>query len=495
MILAEFVKHREQERIKLNFPYENALVERVRQIAGRLWSKTMGAWHIPYTKDAWAQFKALFREYEYRKRDGELVVVSEDKVLEKQAVMPEKVAKIAIEKGGIIQEKTVAISKENIPVKIPKKVIISHLEHNSQWLQVQLPPDLCGKYLASIRQIHGQRWNQHTTKWEIPYTKISLRFLQKYILQEDLHFNFLPETDIPETVNFEIKKTYFPQNAVLAIKYESEVLRLEEQLMLKRYSYKTIKTYKNIFRQFLQFYDDIAPPEITEAQIRKFLLEKVHQKVSESFQNQIINAIKFYYEKVLGQERKTYYLPRPKKAEQLPNVLSEEEVLLLLNATNNLKHRCMLMLAYSGGLRLSEIVNLKIKDINSAQNCIFVKAGKGKKDRTTLLSNKVLIALREYYEVYTPIDFLFEGQGGGQYSPRSVQNIFTAAKEKSGINAYATLHTLRHSFATHLLEHGVSLVYIKDLLGHNSIKTTEIYTHITTKAKANIRSPLDNLPI
>lgn len=147
------------------------------------------------------------------------------------------------------------------------------------------------------------------------------------------------------------------------------------------------------------------------------------------------------------------------------------------------------------GLRLGEVVNLKIKDIDSGRNSIFIKNGKGKKDRYTLLSEKVLGYLRMYYKQAKPIDWLFEGQYGGQYSKRSVQSIFTQAKKKSGINAYATVHTLRHSFATHLLEKGVHLRYIQELLGHDSIKTTEIYTHISRKAMKKIDSPLDGLDI
>lgn len=190
----------------------------------------------------------------------------------------------------------------------------------------------------------------------------------------------------------------------------------------------------------------------------------------------MINAIKFYYEKVLGQQRKFYEL-RPKKPQQLPLVFTETEIVLLLKPVDNLKHKCILMLIYSAGLRLGELTQLRIDDINTAQKSVFVKAGKGKKDRRTLLSDKMILFLNRYLKEYKPQYWLFEGMDGGQYSPRSVQAIFRRAVRAAGVNPYATVHTLRHSFATHLLEQGTDLRYIQELLGHNSVKTTEIYTY------------------
>jgi integrase/recombinase XerD len=175
--------------------------------------------------------------------------------------------------------------------------------------------------------------------------------------------------------------------------------------------------------------------------------------------------------------------------------LTEQEVVRLLKATDNLKHKCILMVIYSGGLRLGEVVNLRISDLQPENNRVFIRNGKGKKDRCTLLSDKVIVLLKEYLELYRPVDWLFEGATGGRYSERSVQQVFTDTKLKSKINPTATTHTLRHSFATHLLEKGVDIRYIQELLGHESSKTTEIYTHITKKGMGNIKSPLDDLDI
>ncbi|MCK9400098.1 MAG: tyrosine-type recombinase/integrase [Bacteroidales bacterium] len=224
-----------------------------------------------------------------------------------------------------------------------------------------------------------------------------------------------------------------------------------------------------------------------------YLIE--HRDISISYQNQSINAIKFYYEQVLGRLVKSYHIQRPRRERKLPNVLSEEEVQMILNNTDNLKHKAILSLIYSAGLRRSELINLQPTDIDSKRMYVIIRGGKGNKDRYSILSEKVLILLRKYFRKYKPFNWLFEGQFGGQYSASSIQNILKNAVAKARIKKKVTVHTLRHCFATHLLEHGVDLRYIQELLGHKNAKTTEIYTHITQRGLGKIKSPLDNLDI
>ena len=188
-----------------------------------------------------------------------------------------------------------------------------------------------------------------------------------------------------------------------------------------------------------------------------------------------------------------YRIDRPRREKMLPVVLSEEEVRTIIDKAKNIKHKCILMLIYSGGLRLSEVTNLKIGDVDSKRMQIMIKNAKGKKDRYTILSKKALECLREYYKLFKPKIWLFEGAGGGQYSERSVQLIFKGLLNQTDIAKYATVHTLRHSFATHLLENGTDLRYIQELLGHSSPKTTQVYTHVSTKAIKDIISPLDRI--
>ncbi len=266
------------------------------------------------------------------------------------------------------------------------------------------------------------------------------------------------------------------------------------KLEVRRYSDSTIKVYTYFFREFMRFYFRKSLDTITKEEIQKYLHHLITTKnISTSTQNQVINAIKFYYEQVKGFKREVYYFDRPKKERVLPKVLSQEEVVLLLKATRNPKHKCMLSLIYSAGLRVGELINLRLEDIDSDRMMIYVRGGKGKKDRTTLLSVKILALLRRYYKLYQPKHWLFEGPANCRYSQSSIRQVFKRSLCAAGILKKVTLHSLRHSFATHLLEGGTNLRYIQELLGHSSSKTTEIYTHITHAGMKNVMSPLDQL--
>jgi len=251
-----------------------------------------------------------------------------------------------------------------------------------------------------------------------------------------------------------------------------------------------------MFEEFINYYADTKIDDITDAMIVDFLRYLVNERnISGSYQNQSINSIKFYFERVMGGQRKIYTIDRPRKEKILPEVLSEEEVVKILNATENLKHKAILMTIYSAGLRVSELTNLRIKDIDSNRMQIRVEQAKGKKDRYTLLGEKTLEILRKYFTEFKPKEWLFEGRDGEKYKPRRIQDILKKSVDEVGLKKTITVHTLRHSFATHLLEAGTDIRYIQSLLGHQSGKTTEIYTHITIKGFEQIKSPLDKLEI
>lgn len=283
------------------------------------------------------------------------------------------------------------------------------------------------------------------------------------------------------------------------IQSETEAHRLAlnvylETLKLKNYSDNTIKNYRSHFIPFLSFYPEKKPSQISRKEIIEYLLQIREKKNwSASEQNQVINSIKFFYEKVLNRPKQVYELPRAKKSFQLPGIFSADEVKKIIDVTDNLKHKSMLCLAYAGGLRVSEIVNLKIQDIDSQRMVINLRQGKGRKDRIVMLSEKLLKMLREYFKNYKPKVYLFEGQFGSQYSARSIQAILKNSKFKAGIKKKGSVHSLRHSFATHLLEGGTDILSIKKLLGHNSLRTTMIYTHVSKEHISKIQSPLDKI--
>ena len=248
-----------------------------------------------------------------------------------------------------------------------------------------------------------------------------------------------------------------------------------------------------MFEIFINHFKATELSSINENSIHDYLQSLVHQGKSSSYLNQMINSIKFYYEVVLEMPNRFYSIDRPAKKQSLPKVISKEEVLGIINNTNNIKHKCIVSLLYSAGLRRAELLNLKFEDIDSKRMVINVRSGKGNKDRITLLSESVLQNLRSYYKIWKPKVYLFEGKSGIKYSGTSVAKIIKNAATKAKINKTVTPHMLRHSFATHLLEDNVDLRYIQALLGHNSTQTTEIYTQVAITNIKNIKSPFDSL--
>jgi len=264
-----------------------------------------------------------------------------------------------------------------------------------------------------------------------------------------------------------------------------------QKLQLKKYAQNTVNTYVNCFEVFINHYKDRPLMELNENDIRTYLQELVKLKKSDSYINQAINSIKFYYEAVQGMPNRFYAVERPRKKQTLPKVLGKSEVTKLIAHTNNLKHKCIVSLLYSAGLRRGELLNLKLSDIESSRMLVRIEGAKGNKDRMTLLSKSLLNDLRIYYKQYRPKKWLFEGPSNAQYTSTSVAAILKNAGLKAKLQKRVTPHMLRHSFATHLLENGTDLRYIQTLLGHNSSKTTEIYTHVAMNSFAGIVSPLD----
>lgn len=270
--------------------------------------------------------------------------------------------------------------------------------------------------------------------------------------------------------------------------------RYQERLVLKGYSSNTVRTYSLEFAQFLSSLKSHPAWELTPERLQSYFLYCIEKlKLSENQIHSRINAIKFYYEQVLHQEKMFFDIPRPKKPLLLPKSLNFAEIKRLFRATDNLKHLLVLKLCYGMGLRVSEIVNLKIADIDSQQMKVLISRGKGKKDRYVNLPESILEELRHYYIVYHPKIFLFEGQYGGAYSVRSAQSVFKQAMNKAGIRKQIGIHGLRHSYATHLLELGTDISLIQKLMGHNDIKTTLIYAQATDKSLIKVKSPLDQI--
>lgn len=331
--------------------------------------------------------------------------------------------------------------------------------------------DYSPERIIKIKTICGYKWEVSEKVWTVPYTEENLEALKKLYKNEriDIAFRYDPEND--RIIN-----------------------ALEEQLKLKGYSFKTRKLYKGHINRFSSYINkNISDVEAQE--IRKYILFLLDEgQVSHTYANQAISALKFMFNDVLSKNTIIESLPRPKKEKKLPNVLSFQEVTKILSALKNEKHRTILFLIYSAGLRVGEVVKLTSQDIDSQRMLIHIVQGKGRKDRYTVLSEIALLQLRKYYKLYKPEKWLFPGQNSKEYiTVRTVERIFENACLAAKITKKVSVHSLRHSFATHLLEGGVDLRYIQELLGHESSKTTEIYTHVTDKSIAKIQSPLDRM--
>ncbi|NBV92773.1 MAG: integrase [Flavobacteriia bacterium] len=275
----------------------------------------------------------------------------------------------------------------------------------------------------------------------------------------------------------------------------AHITQFKNFLTYRRYSPNTIKTYTDALEVFFRFHQTKEPERLSIEDIIEFNTEYILQKnLSASYQNQVINAIKLFYRNRFNRFMDLDNIQRPRREKRLPNVLSKAEVKAIIEAPVNLKHRAMLSLIYACGLRRSELLNLTLKDVLSDRNLLFIRQSKGKKDRVVPISDKIIDMLREYYKAYKPKTWLFEGQfSNTKYSEMSLAKVLKQSVAKAKIHKNVSLHWLRHSYATHLLESGTDLRYIQELLGHSSSRTTEIYTHVSTRNLQQIRSPFDDL--
>ncbi len=321
--------------------------------------------------------------------------------------------------------------------------------------------------IARIKRLNGSRWSQTLGVWHLPDTE-----------ENRERFNLSPHS-----------------HSLPSVEGIAQMEKFKQWLRSKRYSESTLTTYSEALKSFLVFYRDKPIAEINNEDVIVYNNEYIlKNNLSASFQNQTVNAIKLFFQTIRDTKMLVDKIHRPKRAKVLPNVLSKEEIKLILNAHSNIKHKAMLSMIYSCGLRRSELLHLRFSDIDANRNIVLLKNAKGKKDRIAPLSPKILQMLREYYKDYKPAVWLFEGQiKGEQYSEKSLQSVLKQALQKTGIKKPVTLHWLRHSYATHLLESGTDLRYIQELLGHSSSKTTEIYTHVSTKSIQQIKSPFDDL--
>jgi len=374
-------------------------------------------------------------------------------------------------------------------MNLSKHITLKHLLINNQkMIGIQFYSDKVIQ--ALIKELPNPKWSKQFAMVYVKNTKQNLnQILDKFRGVVWVNMNSFSR-DSPKRNNEPVNvNSYRNRTKVDNYKYVPEAYLLK--LELKRYAINTCRTYISQVEKFINHYYDNNIIELSEQHIRSYIQLLIQQNKSNSYINQTINSIKFYYEVVLEMPNRFYSIERPRKEKKLPKVFSKQEIRSIIDNTNNIKHRCIISLLYSAGLRRSELLNLKLTDIDSKRMLIFITNAKNNKDRYSLLSKTVLEDLKLYYLEWKPKEYLFEGLLSQKYSAESVSKIVRNASNKAHIRRKVTPHMLRHSFATHLLENGTDIRSIQTLLGHSSIKTTEIYTQVAVNNFKLIKNPLD----
>lgn len=390
-----------------------------------------------------------------------------------------------------------------------KQVILKPLWHRGQEnIALHYNHDASLNY--AVRKLPGVKWSQTNRCWYIPlseesYKQIIETFRGKVTLDNTVLKAYLekkkkvtatlpaaPGNTTVKPVSISAAWKLSPENLQALEKYV-------EQLKLKAYSHSTIKTYRNEFLQLLHLLKNKPVNGLTPDDLRRYMVYVMEKEgIKENTAHSRLNALKFYFEQVLHREKFFWEIPRPKKAIQLPKFFNQDEITAIIKAAGNIKHKTMLMLAYASGLRVSEVACIRVKDIDSRRMCILIRESKGKKDRMVTLSPVLLVMLREYWKTgkLSKDGYLFPGQNKGDpYNSRSIQLVLAAAKKTAGVLKPGSIHALRHSFATHLLDKGTDVTMIMKLLGHNDINTTLRYLHVTNRDMLQVMSPLDDLKL
>lgn len=394
-------------------------------------------------------------------------------------------------------------------MKMEKQVTLQPLHHRGQE-SIAMVFESHALLNGIVRKLKHARWSQNNRCWYVPlsresYNEIAAALNGKAIIDSNALKAYLEKRKaVIKTLPAEKQKQHVKpivQTAAWRLS-PANLQALEkfvEQLKLKAYSYSTISTYRNEFMQLLRVLRNKPVTEMTPDDLRRYMLYAMEKEgINENTAHSRLNALKFYFEQVLGREKFFWEIPRPKKQSLLPRFFNQDEIAAIIKAAGHIKHKVMLMLAYAAGLRVSEVSGIKVSDIDSKRMCIMISQAKGKKDRIVSLSPVLLVMLREYWKTgkLKRNGYLFPGQYEGEpYSSRSIQVILAMAKKKAGVIKPGSIHALRHSFATHLLDKGTDITMIQKLLGHNDIKTTLRYLHVSNRDMLQVISPLDDLKL
>jgi integrase/recombinase XerD len=386
--------------------------------------------------------------------------------------------------------------EEFTPVTIKRsRAVELRINEDTGSLVIRLPVPYKSEWIREIKSFHG-RFDPVRKEWSLRWSKLACDSLADYFSRSGVEVEVRKQV-IDEDLRLERKRIGDEiRGRNLSGKASEGLYKLQMYLVENRFSARTKEAYMSMMEFFLKYFNERDPYKISGEEISKFINGFIIKLgYSASYQNQLISAIKTYYS-VTGNHNISVDVPgRPRKARSLPKTFSKEEIGRILNSSGNIKHKLLLWMIYSCGLRRSEVTNIKLRDIDRDRSIIHIREGKGMVDRIVPVSEKVWQKMEEYLAYYSPREYLFEGQTGGRYSSESVYRVFKMALSRAGIRKEVGVHSLRHSYATHLHESGLDIKYIQELLGHKSTRTTEIYTHISRRNLISVRSPIEDLDV
>ncbi len=477
--------HRDADRIGIFFSYNENIKLKVKTIHGVKYSASNKCF---YTDDTEENIRDIIKTLK-----GSFEIDIEPLTSGKK---PKDESKDAV----IIQSPTFITPTFATEMRQPEKrnrvgSVVFRINEETGSLLVRLPIPYLKEWVDELKS-YRCRYDSVRREWIVPWSKLTCDSLSDYFSREGIDVDVKKEKINEELrnerkrVGDEIRDRELGSKALDGL--ESLALYLDEN----RYSTRTREAYLAMLEFFFRYFNGKDPVEIRSHEISEFINNIIIRLgYSETYQNQMISALKTYYMIIDKGELNTEQLSRPRRRRSLPKTFSKEEVVRILNSSGNIKHKLLLWIIYSCGLRRSEAINIRLKDIDRVRGIIHIREGKGGVDRIVPVPDKVWQKVDEYQASYAPKEYLFEGQTGGRYSSESVYRVFKQAMVKAGIRKDVGVHSLRHSYATHLHENGLDIKYIQELLGHKSTRTTEIYTHVSRRNLVAVRSPIEDLDV
>ena len=519
-IIIRRLNHRGKWRYGIFFEFDINLITIARQIDGIVWSKSNKCWYTADDEKSLKQILTTFRDHadidiseivtarETEKKSLALKMEEEGSIKSKNHPQNNRETNATSVITGSDKGKSeeALIGQSDLTIKADanreKKndrhwgsVKFSISEPESR-LIIKFMGNYDPQWVDELISYGNVRWDPNQRHWSLPWSKLTVDSLSDYFTSKGIKVVIVKKEVSPAIKSIRNEQWHDIRSKTLPGELTKKLDVVRKHLEEKRYSIRTIETYLAHLELFFKYYNGRDPGDINEQDISLFIEDFIIRSgYSSSYQNLIISAIKMYYSVSGGRNIKTDTLERPRRSRALPKVFSKDEVMRIFSVTRNTKHKLILWIIYSCGLRRGEVINLKLTDLDKGRGVLHIRKGKGNVDRMVPIPQKLWDKIDKYITGYEPVIYLFEGQSGGKYSAESVYNVFKQSLRRAGIKKAVGVHCLRHSYATHLHESGLDIRYIQELLGHKSTRTTEIYTHVSRRSLLAIRSPLEDMDI